>query len=105
MRHRLEEEPEPDEPDEAPVAAPPAPIVPAVAAEGRELEYRTELLTSAEVVDGSTLADRLTRASSDGWDLVDIVQAGERYAVLLRRPQTRDREERRVGFLPPPPPR
>jgi hypothetical protein len=102
MRHRFEEEPEPDEPGEAPVAAPPAPIVPAVPGGSRDLEYRTDLLTAAEVVDGSTLADRLTQAAGEGWDLVDIVHAGERYAVLLRRPKAQDREERRVGFLPPP---
>jgi len=102
MRHRLEEEPEPDEePGEAPVAAAPAPMVPAVPGGGRDLEYRTELLTGAEVVDGSTLADRLTQASGEGWDLVDIVQAGESYVVLLRRPKAQDREDRRVGFLPP----
>ena len=103
MRFRFEEEPEPDEdPGETAVAAPPAPIVPAVAPAGRELEYRTDLITAAEVVDGTSLAERLTKASGDGWDLVEIVQVGERYAVLLRRPKEADREERRVGFLPPP---
>jgi len=66
------------------------------------VEYRTELVTAAQVVDGSTLAEQLTKASSDGWDLVDIIQAGDRYTILLRRPKTPDREARRVGFLPPP---
>jgi hypothetical protein len=104
MRFRSEEEPEPDEdPDEeTAVAASPGPMVPAVSPGGRDLEYRTELVTAAEVVDGSSLADQLTKASSDGWDLVEIIQAGERYAILLRRPKTSDREARRVGFLPPP---
>ncbi|MBJ7598214.1 hypothetical protein [Candidatus Nephthysia bennettiae] len=104
MRFRSEEEPEPDEdPDEeTAAAAPPGPMVPAVAAGARDLEYRTELVTAAEVVDGSTLADQLTKASSEGWDLVEIIQAGERYAILLRRPKMSDREARRVGFLPPP---
>jgi hypothetical protein len=104
MRFRSEEEPEPDEdPDEeTAVAALPGPMVPAVAPGARELEYRTELVTAAEVVDGSSLAEQLTKASSDGWDLVEIIQAGERYAILLRRPKTPDREARRVGFLPPP---
>jgi hypothetical protein len=68
----------------------------------RDLEYRTELVTAAQVVDGSTLAEQLTKASSDGWDLVDIIQAGDRYTILLRRPKMSDREARRVGFLPPP---
>ena len=44
-------------------------MVPAVAPGARDLEYRTELVTAAEVVDGSTLADQLTKASSEGWDL------------------------------------
>jgi hypothetical protein len=103
MRVRSEEEPDPDEPDEEPAAAAtPGPLLPSVAAGGRDLEYRTELVTAAEVVDGSSLAERLTKASSDGWDLVEIIQAGDRYAILLRRSKVSDREARRVGFLPPP---
>lgn len=104
MRVRSEEEPEPDEdPDEEPaVATPPGPVVPAVPPGMRDLEYRTELMTAAEVVDGSTLADNLTKAAGDGWDLVDIIQAADRYTILLRRPKKMDREDRRVGFLPPP---
>jgi hypothetical protein len=103
MRVRSEEEPEPDEPDEEPAAAATrSPLLPAVATGGRDLEYRTELVTAAEVVDGSSLAEQLTKASSDGWDLVQIIQAGDRYAILLRRPKVSDREARRVGFLPPP---
>jgi hypothetical protein len=103
MRARTEEEPEPDEdPGEAAAAAPPGPVVPAVGAGVRDLEFRTQLLTAAEVVDGSSLADQLTKASTDGWDLVEIIPAGDRYAVLLRRPKLTDREARRVGFLPPP---
>ncbi|MDQ6920187.1 MAG: hypothetical protein M3170_01135, partial [Candidatus Dormibacteraeota bacterium] len=101
---RSEEEPEPDEDpgEESAVAAPPGPMVPAVGAGTREVEYRTELVTAAQVVDGSTLAEQLTKASGDGWDLVEIIQAGDRYAILFRRPKTSDREARRVGFLPPP---
>ena len=104
MRVRSEEEPEPDEDpgEEAATAAPPGPLVPAVGPGARDVEYRTELVTAAQVVDGSTLAEQLTKASSDGWDLVDIIQAGDRYTILLRRPKTPDREARRVGFLPPP---
>jgi hypothetical protein len=103
MRVRSEEEPEPDEdPGEETATAAPGPVVPAVGSGTRELEYRTELITAAEVVDGKSLAERLNTASSDGWDLVEIIQAGDRYAALLRRPKAPDREQRRVGFLPPP---
>lgn len=102
MPARFEEEPEPDEePGETAVAAPPAPMVPSVAPASREFEYRTEMITPEEVGDGSTLAERLNKASTEGWDLVDVIQAGERYTLLLRHPRTPDREERRVGFLPP----
>ena len=103
MRERLEEEPEPDEePDERPAAAPaPGGHVPSVADGGREHEYRTDLLTADDVVDGRTLADQLTRASADGWDLVDIISAGDRYAILLRRVKRPERNARPVGFTPP----
>jgi hypothetical protein len=104
MRERLEEEPEPDEePDESPdaVATAPAVSVPSVAEGGREHEYRTELLTAEDVVDGKTLAGQLTTASADGWDLVDIINAGDRYAVLLRRAKRPERSTRPVGFTPP----
>jgi hypothetical protein len=104
MRERLEEEPEPDEePDETPAAAATAPgaQLPSVSDGGREYEYRTDLLTAAEVVDGTTLAGQLTRASGEGWDLVDIISAGDRYAVLLRRAKRPERNARPVGFTPP----
>ncbi len=104
MRERHEEEPEPDEePDQEPetVSAPTAPVVPAVPMGEREFEYRTELLTSDEVVDGSTLAGLLTTSSSDGWSLVEIVTAGEKHAVLLRKAKKIEKESRRVGFAPP----
>jgi hypothetical protein len=106
MRERLEEEPEPEpdeDPDETPsaVATAPGAQVPAVSDAGREHEYRTDLLTAAEVVDGTTLAGQLTRASGDGWDLVDIINAGDRYAVLLRRTKRPERNARPVGFTPP----
>ena len=104
MRERLEEEPEPDEePDETPAAVATAPgaQLPSVADGGREHEYRTDLLSAAEVVDGATLAGQLTKASADGWDLVDIINAGDRYAVLLRRAKRPERSVRPVGFSPP----
>jgi hypothetical protein len=106
MRERLEEEPEPDgEPDEEPaaVATAPTPQVPSVAGASREYEYRTDLLTTAEVIDGSTLAGRLTRGSEDGWELVDIINAGDRHAILLRRAKRPERNSRPVGFTPPGP--
>ncbi|HEY4026112.1 MAG TPA: hypothetical protein VGO86_06745 [Candidatus Dormibacteraeota bacterium] len=104
MRERLEEEPEPDEePDETPaaVATAPAAPLPSVADGGREFEYRTELVTAEQIVDGTTLAGQLTTASADGWDLVDIVQAGDRHAILLRRAKRPERNARPVGFTPP----
>jgi hypothetical protein len=102
MRARSEEEPEPDEPPEVDEpAAVAAPLVPSVAAGAREFEYRTEAITASEILDGQTLADRLTKASADGWDLVEIVAADEQHAVLLRRSKQQDREQRPVGFLPP----
>ena len=104
MRARLEEEPEPDEPDEdEPAGAASSTLVPAVAADGgREFEYRTELVTAAQVLDGSTLAEQLTKASADGWDLVDIIGAGDRHAILLRKAKRLDRPGRPVGFARPP---
>jgi hypothetical protein len=102
MRERLEEEPDPDdEPDGEPAAAAPAPgtLVP-FSDGGREFEYRTEVLTGPQVVDGTTLSSQLTRASADGWDLVDIVNAGDRHAIVLRRVKRPERSQRPVGFTP-----
>lgn len=101
-----EEEPEPDEepePEEEPVAPPPgSSLVPAVpGAGGREFEYRTELLTQAELADGKTLAEKLTKASADGWDLVDVIHAGDQHVILLRQPKKTSREARPVGFTLP----
>jgi hypothetical protein len=96
-----EEEPEePDEPREPGTDVPTlsAPVVSAVSSGGREYEYRTELLTLDQVTDGRTLADQLTAASADGWDLVEIVDAGERRALLLRKPKRKEQDRRPVGF-------
>src|SRR5258708_37081318 len=104
MRERLEEEPEPEEePDEEPsaVATAPGTVLPSIGDGGREYEYRTDLVTVAEVVDGATLPDQLTKSSADGWDLGDIINAGDRYAVLLRRAKRPERNSRPVGFTPP----
>src|SRR5437763_16466212 len=99
MRERLEEEPD-EEPEEAPAAT--STLVPSVPDAGREFEYRTELVTAAQVLDGTTLAEQLTKASADGWELVDVIPAGERHAVLLRRPKRAERASRPVGFRPHP---
>jgi hypothetical protein len=103
MRVRLEEEPEPDEPGpQSPGATAAGPTVPSVSDGGREYEYRTELVTVAQVVDGTTLAGQLNKASADGWDLVEIIPAGDHHAILLRRAKRPDRQVRTVGFSPPP---
>jgi hypothetical protein len=105
MRERLEEEPEEpeEEPDEEPESTPaPGRMVPSVASDGgREFEYRTELVTEQQVLDGSTLAERLTKASTDGWDLVDIISASSGHTILLRRTRRSERSARPVGFTPP----
>lgn len=102
MDIRIEEEPEPDEPqpDGEPSGSPgPASAVPIVGgSSNREFEYRTELLTVAQVVDGTSLPELLTRASADGWDLVDILDAAEQRVVLFRKPKRSPRESRPVGF-------
>ena len=104
MREPGEEQPEPDEepnPEAPPAAAATSTLVPTVGDAGREYEYRTELVTAAQVLDGATLPDRLNRASADGWDLVDIIVAGDRHAILLRRPKRPQRSARPVGFARP----
>ena len=105
MRERLEEEPEPEEPEEEPErAAAPGRMVPSVASDGgREFEYRTELVSEQQVLDGTTLAERLTKASTDGWDLVDIIGAGSGHTILLRRARRSERSARPVGFTVPRP--
>jgi hypothetical protein len=101
MRARFEEEPEePDEPDE-PAGRAGGAMVPTVAPSGREFEFRVEVVSLEQVTDGKTLPDRLGKASADGWDLYEVIDAGDRRALLLRRPKKNDREARRVGFAPP----
>jgi hypothetical protein len=103
MRIHAEEEPEePDEPDEPgnSVATSPLPVV-APPGGAREYEFKVELLTLEQVTDAKTLPDILNKASADGWDLYEVIDAGERRALLLRRPKRNQREARRVGFAPP----
>jgi hypothetical protein len=66
-----------------------------------EFDYRTEVLTLEQLVDGTTLAETLARASSDGWHYVAVVDAGDRRVVLLRKLKKTERERRSVGFAPP----
>ena len=103
MLERVEEEPEPEpEPDETPpAAAATSTLVPTVGDTGREFEYRTELVTATQVLDGKTLPEQLSKASTDGWDLVDIIVVGDRHAILLRRARRPEQSNRRVGFAPP----
>jgi len=105
MRERVEEEPEPEpEPEETPPAeAATSTLVPTVGDAGREYEYRTELVTATQVLDGKTLPEQLNKASIDGWDLVDIIVVGDRHAILLRRAKRPGQSNRRVGFAPPGP--
>jgi hypothetical protein len=97
MRERIEEEPEPEEQNPPGTTS----TVPSVAPDGRVFEYRTELLTTKQLADGKSLADLLNRTSLDDWDLVDVMAAGERHVVLLRKVRTEKREDRRVGFRLP----
>lgn len=93
MLDRLEEEPEPEE---EPTAS--QPVVPSVAPAGQEFQYRTEVVSVKQLTDGKTLAELLNGASADSWELVEIIAAGERHVVLLRKLKRREAEGRRVGF-------
>jgi hypothetical protein len=96
-----EEPDEPDSPDQPEVDVGtqiPITAVAAPGAAGREFEYRSELLGPDEV-SGATLVEKLNQGSADGWDLVDLVPAGDKHVLLLRRPKRSTRESRPVGFL------
>jgi hypothetical protein len=67
----------------------------------REFEYQTEVLSIAEVADGKTLATRLAAASTDGWHLVEVIDAGESRVILYRKQKKSEKERRSVGFAPP----
>src|SRR4051812_16337018 len=67
----------------------------------RDYEYRSEALTVAQVGDGKTLTDKLTAAAADGWHLVQVIDAGDKRVLLLRRQKKSERERRSVGFAPP----
>jgi hypothetical protein len=67
----------------------------------REFEYRTEVLSLEQVVDGKTLPELLAAATGEGWHYVDIVDAGASRVLLLRKVKKTERERRSVGFAPP----
>jgi hypothetical protein len=108
MRLREEEEPEPiivpepdeepDEPEGEPAATATATHVPRVEPPvERDYEYRVEVLTVAQVLDG-TIAEKLSEASHDEWNLVDIIDAGDKKALLLRKRKQKETARRPVGF-------
>jgi len=103
-RHAEEEPDEPDEP-ESPAgpdgAMAPTRLVPTVGLPGRDWEFSTEVLTVAQVADGTTLVKVLKESGADGWELAQVVDGGDKRVLLLRRPKRAQREARRVGFAPP----
>ncbi len=110
MRPGFEEEPEPivvpepheepEAPDEEPAArAASGTLVPRVdaSAADREYEYRVDVVTVGQVLDG-TIAEKLSDASHDDWHLVDIIDAGDKKALLLRKRKQKESARRPVGF-------
>lgn len=95
MRERLEEDPEHEE------ASPSQSAIPTVAPVGREFEYRTDALTNADVTKGTKLIELLNKSAADGWDLVEIINAGDSHVVLQRKGKPPKRDSRRVGFTLP----
>jgi hypothetical protein len=98
-----EEDPddEPDEPDQAEDGVAPTSHVPTVGLPAREWEYSTEVLTLAQVADGTTLVKFLQTSAVEGWELADVIDGGEKRVLLMRRSKRSSRESRRVGFAPP----
>jgi hypothetical protein len=109
MRLRSEDDPdaEPDEPDQpshpGDGAALAGTMVPTVGLPLREWEFSTQVLTVAQLIDGATLVKLLKEAGADGWELTDVIDAGEERVLLMRRSKRSARESRRVGFAPPTP--
>ena len=106
MGLRLEDDPdddpdEPDEPNHPGDGAAAMGVVPSVGLPLREWEFSTQVLTVAQLVDGVTLVKLLHQAATDGWELSDVIDGGEKRVLLMRRPKRSARESRRVGFAPP----
>jgi hypothetical protein len=103
---RDEEEPEgPEEPDEPGGpdngAAASTQMVPTVSLPNREWEFSTHVLTVAQVADGTSLVKVLKESGTDGWELAEVIDGGDKRVLLMRRPKRAAREARRVGFAPP----
>jgi hypothetical protein len=106
MGLRLEDDPDddpddPDEPNHPGDGAAAMGVVPSVGLPLREWEFSTQVLTVAQLVDGVTLVKLLHQAATDGWELSDVIDGGEKRVLLMRRPKRSARESRRVGFAPP----
>ena len=103
--HGEEEPEEPDEPDEPGGpdngAMAPTRMVPNVGLPGRDWEFSTQVLTVAQVADGTSLVKVLKESATDGWELAQVIDGGDKRVLLLRRPKRPQREARRVGFAPP----
>jgi hypothetical protein len=98
-----EEDPDddPDEPEQPEDGAAPTTHIPSVGLPAREWEYSTEVLTLAQVADGTTLVKFLQASASEGWELADVIDGGEKRVLLMRRSKRSSHESRRVGFAPP----
>ena len=103
VRIHDEEDPDedPDEPDQPSDGAAPTTHIPSVGLPAREWEYSTEVLTVAQVADGTTLVKVIQAAAVEGWELADVIDGGEKRVLLMRRSKRSARESRRVGFAPP----
>ena len=104
MRGQNEDDPEeePDAPDEpGDGSAQPGGAIPSVAFPTREWEYSTQNLSVVQMADGTTLVQTLKDAAGEGWELDQVLEAGDKRVLLLRRPKRQSRESRRVGFAPP----
>jgi hypothetical protein len=104
MGIEFEDDPDedPDEPEQPGDGSPTAtrPML-SVGLPSREWEYSTQVLTVAQVADGTTLVKLLKDAGADGWELADVIDGGEKRVLLMRRPKRSEHETRRVGFAPP----
>jgi hypothetical protein len=98
-----EEDPDddPDEPEQPEDGAAPTTHIPSVGLPAREWEYSTEVLTLAQVADGTTLVKFLQASAVEGWELADVIDGGEKRVLLMRRSKRSSHESRRVGFAPP----
>ena len=89
----MEEEPEPiivpAEPDEEPEEPAEEPAASAATA---------TIVPRVDAPIERTIADKLSEASHDEWHLVDIIDAGDKKALLLRKRKQKEAARRPVGF-------